>query len=177
MKAALRVIARHRWLPALVWTGLILSVSSLPDLSVEPPLFPGCDKVAHLIVYFILGVTLRFWTAGRTSCNAPEPRSEACEPRAGDRHGRPGDARSRLGMWVILGGFAFGAMDEVHQRFIPGREMSLGDFLADAVGFALGYGLGKRLVCRHRGSSSSRAGGADGGPATNVTAQGPRKGR
>lgn len=130
MQHALRFLLRHRWLPAAVWTGAILSVSSLPDLDVGPPLFPGCDKVAHLIEYLILGVTLRFWTAERGTSGG--------------------------GAWAVLGGVVFAGADEVHQRFIPGRQMSLGDFVADAVGLALGYALGHRLVLRRL---FSRAGG------------------
>lgn len=122
MRQVLRFLFRHRWLPAAVWIGAILSVSSLPKLNIGPPLFPGCDKIAHLIEYFVLGVSLRFWAMGR--------------------------GISGHGPWVILGGVVFGAADELHQRFIPGRQMSLDDFVADAVGFTLGYLLGHRLILR-----------------------------
>jgi VanZ family protein len=50
--------------------------------------------------------------------------------------------------WVILGGLVFAGADEVHQGFVPGRELSLGDFLADAAGLSLGYALGARLISK-----------------------------
>jgi VanZ family protein len=37
----------------------------------------------------------------------------------------------------------YGLLDEFHQSFTPGREVSLGDFLADALGAALGAFLAR----------------------------------
>ena len=54
-------LARHRWVPAVVWSGLIVVGSTIPDLG--PQRFPGCDKVVHFIEYLILGATLRYWSA------------------------------------------------------------------------------------------------------------------
>lgn len=122
MRQGLEFLVRHRWLPALVCASAILSVSSIPKLDVAVPPFPGCDKVAHLIEYFILGVGLRFWA----------------------------DSRRALGSWpwVVLAGVVLGAADEVHQSFIPGRVMSLGDFVADAAGVGLGFAFGHRLILK-----------------------------
>ena len=40
----------------------------------------------------------------------------------------------------------FAALDEIHQRFIPGREMSFWDFAADAAGLAVGYlAVGRKI--------------------------------
>jgi hypothetical protein len=113
-------LRRHKWVAALAWAGVIMSVSSIPRIDVVEPPFPGCDKFAHLIEYSILGVGLRFWAGGR--------------------------AVSGTGLLVILAGIAFGAADEVHQRFIPGRVMSLVDFAADAAGVTLGFWFGRRLI-------------------------------
>ena len=38
----------------------------------------------------------------------------------------------------------YGASDEVHQAFVPGREACLSDWLADALGAALGALLSRR---------------------------------
>lgn len=46
------------------------------------------------------------------------------------RDGRPG---------LLAGGIAFAAFDEIHQHYIPGREMSLWDFVADAAGVTAGF--------------------------------------
>ena len=43
-------------------------------------------------------------------------------------------------MMVVIGAF-YGASDEWHQRFVPGRSPSLGDWAADVAGVVLGYGL------------------------------------
>jgi len=39
----------------------------------------------------------------------------------------------------------YGATDELHQAFVPGREASLFDWFADALGAALGARLSRRL--------------------------------
>jgi len=39
---------------------------------------------------------------------------------------------------AFLAAAAWGGIDEVHQRFVPGRAAELGDWMADAVGAALG---------------------------------------
>ena len=58
-------------------------------------------------------------------------------------------------LWVLAGGRAplaifaivlgVGALDEVHQVFVPGREADLADFLADAAGAAAALYLVKYL--------------------------------
>ena len=35
----------------------------------------------------------------------------------------------------------WGILDEIHQSFVPGRDASVGDVLADAVGFVIAVGL------------------------------------
>ncbi|MHB1843200.1 MAG: VanZ family protein [Deltaproteobacteria bacterium] len=40
--------------------------------------------------------------------------------------------------WVALLGLLYGASDELHQSFVPGRDAELGDVLADGIGSALG---------------------------------------
>ena len=60
---SVRKLCRRRpWLPALVVGIAILTVSSIPRISVPVPLFPGCDKLAHFIEYLILGAALRYWS-------------------------------------------------------------------------------------------------------------------
>ncbi len=44
--------------------------------------------------------------------------------------------------WVLAA--LYGASDEVHQRFVPGREASPFDWLADAAGGFVGVWLGRR---------------------------------
>jgi VanZ family protein len=131
----LRAAARRRpWLAAVVWAAAILGVSSMPLPPLGPPLFPGCDKVAHFIEYSILGTALRFWAGARASRSA--------DGRAGG--GAPWPIRH------LAAGIVFGGLDELHQRFIPGRTMSFWDFTADVCGVLCGYFLWYRVARRRR---------------------------
>ena len=44
----------------------------------------------------------------------------------------------------VKGGAAYGATDEWHQSFVPGRETELGDWVADATGAAVALLLYRR---------------------------------
>jgi len=46
---------------------------------------------------------------------------------------------------AFLAALTWGGIDEVHQRFVPGRAAELGDWMADAVGAAAGI-LAWRLI-------------------------------
>jgi VanZ family protein len=46
---------------------------------------------------------------------------------------------SRDSAKFLAGGIAFAALDEFHQRYVPGREMNLWDFVADAAGVTAGF--------------------------------------
>jgi VanZ family protein len=101
------------WAPPALWA-LVLFV--LSELRVLPPaarafLLPS-DKVVHFLLYLTLGALL------------------AWARHAGGR-----------GMHVvlILAGLAYGALDEFHQSFVPGRSPDIGDWFADAAGVVAGY--------------------------------------
>lgn len=71
------------------------------------------DKLVHAGIYGLLA-SLWWW---------------ALLPRdGGHRWAEPG--------WPFLLAVAFGALDEVHQGFVPGRSRDAVDWLADAVGAA-----------------------------------------
>ncbi len=83
-----------------------------------PLLFPGQDKLAHLVMFGILG----FLLTGAVKA-----------ARQGFR------ARS---FWFVVALVAlYGISDELHQLFVPGRSADILDVLADAVGGLLGAGL------------------------------------
>lgn len=75
--------------------------------------FQGGDKVAHFSVYGLLGTLL---------CRALAP-------------GWRGAA------FALVLASLFGASDEWHQSFVPGREADVLDWLADTSGAALAVGL------------------------------------
>lgn len=58
--------------------------------------------------------------------------------------------RPLLGVGLAI---AYGITDEVHQSFVPGRDASVGDLVADAAGAALGAGLVVYLLRRKRRSN------------------------
>jgi VanZ family protein len=62
------------------------------------------------------------------------------------RDGRPG---------FLAGGIGFAASDEIHQNFVPGRQMSLWDFVADAAGLSAGF-LITGAVSRRRTGKKDR---------------------
>lgn len=104
------------WTPPLLIAIAIVWLSSQTHypggLSLPPPL----DKVAHASAFgalaFFLELALR-----------------------GTRHDLP---MYRRHLWIFLAVALFGVSDEWHQSFVPGRDCSAGDWLADVIGAALG---------------------------------------
>ncbi len=111
------------WGPAAAWAGVLFFLSAIPGQPRPPFLFDGEDTVAHVGLYAVLGALLARG-AGRRAADQPRP----------------------FVLWAV--GFLFGASDEWHQAFVPGRDVSLGDLAADAVGVALGYWLFTRFLGR-----------------------------
>lgn len=116
------------WGPAVAWAGVLFFLSSLSEVPGASRL-PVDDKVAHLLLFSILGLALA-WT----------------------RSGPPGPLRLSPGALIALGA-AYGASDELHQAFVPGRTPSLLDWGADIVGVTLGYTLGATLLSRFTDAS------------------------
>jgi VanZ family protein len=126
------------WGPAVVWALVLFSLSELRDvppalepLAVIPPL------LAHVIVYAALGVTLawgRLVSEGRWA--GSDPRGSADGHKASDAPVAP----PRHSLLLALG-YLYGALDEWHQSFVPGRTPSVTDWVADMVGVTLGYAL------------------------------------
>ena len=118
------------WGPAAAWAGVLFFLSAIPGTDHPPSFFPGEDKVAHLGLYAVLGCALAW---GRSRGAGPASGAEG----AGLRLALP-----------MAAGLLYGVSDEWHQAFVPGRDVSLGDLAADAVGLALGYWLFTRFMGR-----------------------------
>ena len=95
---------------AIVW----LSAQSHYPGGIELP--PPLDKVAHASVFGLLALLLDL-ALQRNRPDLPMYR----------RHG-----------WVFLMVACFGATDEWHQLFVPGRSCEFGDWVADVLGGSLG---------------------------------------
>ena len=99
------------WLPVAGWAGVIFSLSSVPGTGL-PSLFPFQDKIAHLIVYFILGVLIL------RALNRTNPALSYAE-------------RYAFTFFAVL---FYGITDEAHQLNVYLRDCSFWDACADAVG-------------------------------------------
>lgn len=102
------------WLLAS-WLTLTIGLTSIPNPAFRIDV-NHADKKAHFAFYGIIGTLYALWR--RESGDSP--------------------VKSVLG--AVLFTAVFGAFDEVHQRFIPGRSMELLDWTADLVGGIAGSG-------------------------------------
>lgn len=111
---------------------IIFVLSGIPNLG---PLPAGLsDKTGHSIGYAILGAAaLRAFAGAR---------------RAG--------VTWTTALWAWLLASAYGATDEIHQIFVPGRTAALDDWAADAIGAGAavlaGWLLSHLVPARPRGT-------------------------
>lgn len=112
---------KRAWGAVVLWLAFQLSLTSLPG-SALPPL-PGfrIDWIAHFCMYFGLGFLFArvWWISGRRIALLPL-------------------------VWVGMA--AFGLLDELHEKFIPGRGYELMDLLMDACGSAAGLASGTFMM-------------------------------
>jgi len=117
--------------PAIVWTLTLFVLSSIPDIPSPLHLGTWDDKLQHFVAYAILGaLVLR-----ATAMNRELPNG---------RH---------LKLTLAVGIF-YGATDELHQYFVPGRFMEFSDFAADAAGVVAGA-VFYLWLCKRRSTSKS----------------------
>jgi VanZ family protein len=108
------MLRRRIYLVLLVlWVGFTFLLTSIPDPRFEVP-FAYADKVAHFGIYGVMGFLCALW------------RRESGIPARGA-------ALTALVFVALLG-----AVDEVHQHWIPGRSMEVIDWLADTAGGGMG---------------------------------------
>ena len=107
------------WLPAVLYAGMIYYMSSQSHPEEQLPAFvlkDISDKVLHAVEYAGLAVLCYRafrWAAG------------------------PSVARQALVLGIVTASI-YGVTDEVHQFFVPFRESSWLDWLADTAGAAVG---------------------------------------
>lgn len=104
------------WLPLVAWMSVIFYLSHQSGFPIEvPPWFFYYDKVVHAIIFGLLCfLFLRAWINGKWT-------------------------QLNLNAYIISVVFTlgYGISDEVHQMFIPGRQPSIGDVIADTCGAML----------------------------------------
>ncbi len=105
------------WIPVFIFMGLIFYLSSLQqaDFGGVPPVVLGPEGIiAHTIEYLILGFLVY-----RALANSSYP-------------------LGKIFILALIISVLYGASDEVHQFFVPGRTASLSDLGADALGSFMG---------------------------------------
>jgi VanZ family protein len=99
------------WGPAALWAVVLFLLSSIPGSAIGG--ISVSDLFIHTCVYSVLGAALVY---GRWKGSVGWP------------HGL-----------LIAAGVLYGASDEWHQSFVPGRYPAVSDWIADAAGIVIGY--------------------------------------
>jgi VanZ family protein len=118
------------WGPVWAYAGLIFFLSSLSHPEQHLPSFfeEVSDKILHALEYAVLGAV--GYRAFRWGTN---------------------DRLSQHALWLaIVMASLYGASDEIHQWFVPFRDSSWQDWVADTIGAAIG------AVTMHRTEALSR---------------------
>ena len=101
------------WLLTICYMGIIFYLSSLHNIPLPKLLPRNFDKVIHMCAYIPLAYLLYLSLK-----------------------------KSGISKYVFVSALVFasvyGISDELHQVFVPGRDASVGDFLADTLGALLG---------------------------------------
>jgi VanZ family protein len=114
------------WLPVGVWMGVIFigsSIGKVPQVG-DDTLDGLVHRTAHLLEFAVLGALLLRATS----------------------NGRPVSKRDIIITLIVIG--LYGASDEFHQRFTPGRSSEGGTVLFDLAGGAFGVWAWQRWARR-----------------------------
>lgn len=103
------------YVPLIIYWIVLLVATSLPVENL--PRIETNDKFMHFAAYFVLAVLLNF------SLKFQNKYKKLKESPA---------------LWTIIIGFIYGAFDEIHQFFIPGRFCEFLDWIANAIGVLSG---------------------------------------
>ncbi len=101
------------WLPVALWMVVIFTLSGISIQDDRLEFFRFQDKIIHLLEFGVLGLLMV-------------------------RAVYLGGSRSRKAYWWCIGlAILYGALDELHQYYIPGRTVELTDLAADGLGVFL----------------------------------------
>lgn len=116
------------YLPAALWAAVLFLLGGQQELR-GLALPAGVDKLVHLGLYAVLG-GLAGWGWFRAR-------------------------RWPAAWWPIAAVMLVGACDEMHQRTVPGRSAEIMDFLADAAGAVVAFGLVGWWAARRSGRDAT----------------------
>lgn len=103
-----------RRLPAICIMGVSWYLSS--QERVPMPDFQNSDKLVHFVCFGILSASWSLWFSRMSWCRVPWRNAALC----------------------TFFTSVYGAVDELHQSFTPGRCAGADDWLADTIGAAMG---------------------------------------
>lgn len=108
----INIVFRY-WLPVFAHMALIYYLSSRSSFPVNvPPWAFYADKVVHAVIFGMLGLLfLRAWLQGKWQ-----------------------KINLSVSCITIVFVLLYGISDEVHQMFVPNRQPSIGDIIADVFG-------------------------------------------
>lgn len=111
------------YFPSIFSASIIFLLSSFSRPLVEINSFAYEDKLLHMLIFFIFGVCLLLPLSKKDNFN---------------------ERKSLLIIFII--GVLYGAFDEFHQSFVPGRLCDIFDLLADSVGIAVAIFLRHPII-------------------------------
>ncbi len=116
---------RYYLMMIIIWMALIWTLSSLPSQNLPSVKIVGFDKIAHVGIYFVWGMLAALYL----------------------------HKKKAVGGWRFVFYAAMmlsAALDEYHQHLIPGREVSLYDFLANGLGLVLAIFAHRGIIRRQK---------------------------
>ena len=112
-------LATRLLIAAVVYGAIIFAVSQVPGSELAKLNVDVWDKAAHAAEYLLLGAVIMGWLVARRSSSArTAPWREVA-----------------ITVGIVL---VYGALDEVHQSFVPGRQPAITDVAADVIGGTVG---------------------------------------
>jgi len=118
-------VRKHLYkLPAILYSILIFYLSSLPQRELpQVPIF-GFDKISHFLEYLFYAMTLMLaFTKSKSTF-----------------------FQKNAVVVSAVTGLLYAASDEFHQLYVAGRDCTLSDFIADAIGVIVGIYLFRKLI-------------------------------
>jgi VanZ family protein len=104
------------YIPLFIYWIILFTATTIPTDKL-PQLFPSQDKLEHFVAYavlaFLLALALHF-----------QKKSVLLS--------------SKMYVFTLLFVLTYGAIDEIHQLFVPGRYCDLLDWCADSIGGLIG---------------------------------------
>jgi VanZ family protein len=116
----------YAWVPAILWSFVILFFSVLPSEKITLITAPYLDKGFHFVEFMVLGflVVRAFY---RDTANP---------------------LRGKYALFTLIFAGLYGIVLELLQLFVPGRDSTVGDALMNVLGVMTGVLMGKIIVWR-----------------------------